>query len=393
MRIGFVTGEYPPMQGGVGAFTQEMARAMAALGHKVRVLTNVKAAGGDLPGVPVDTVVTRWRFDALRATAAWARQHTLDVVNVQYQTAAYSMSPFIHFMPHFLRRSLRDRVPIVTTFHDLRPPYLIPKAGDLRMLVVFALARGSSGVIVTNREDEAILAADPRIRRLRRIAIGSNVRAHAPPGYDRAAWRERVGAEPGDLLVGYFGFLNASKGAHVLVGAAAKAIAAGVPVRLLMIGGRAGDSDPTNLRYSETVDGLIAQLGLADRVHWTGFVSDAEVSGHLYACDLCALPYRDGVSYRRGTFMAAIAHGCAVVTTMPDLDIPELVSGENVRLVLRRDADALAEAIIELAGEPAMRARLGRGALALAERFTWDKLAAETLAFFAELQGDKSANR
>jgi hypothetical protein len=31
MKIGLITGEYPPMQGGVGAFTQELARAMAAL--------------------------------------------------------------------------------------------------------------------------------------------------------------------------------------------------------------------------------------------------------------------------------------------------------------------------------------------------------------------------
>lgn len=380
MRIGFITGEYPPMQGGVGAFTQEMARAMADLGHEVRVLTSVKAAGGDHPSVPVDAIIDRWRFGALRAASGWARTHRLDVVNLQYQTAAYAMSPFIHFLP----RTLRSAVPVVTTFHDLREPYLFPKAGDLRALLVLTLARDSAGAIVTNHEDESILKVDQRIKRLRRIAIGSNVSAGAPPGYDRAAWRAKIGAGPGDLVVGYFGFLNASKGAHVLVGAAAKALAAGVPVRLLMIGGRAGDSDPTNLQYGKTVDGLIAHLGLEGRVHWTGFVDDAAVSGHLYACDLVALPYRDGVSYRRGTFMAAIAHGCAVVTTMPDIDIPELVNGENVRLVLRRDADALAEAIVELADRPAARERLGRGARALAELFTWDKLATRTLAFFEE---------
>ncbi|MCZ7543714.1 MAG: glycosyltransferase [Anaerolineae bacterium] len=369
------------MQGGVGAFTRAMARAMADLGHEVRVLTSVKAAGGDEPGVPVDAIIDRWRYGALRAAEGWARAHNLDAVNLQYQTAAYNMSPFIHFLP----RTLRRVAPVFTTFHDLRVPYLFPKAGMLRFFLVLAMARGSTGTIVTNHEDESILAVDPRVKRLRRIAIGSNVRAAVPPGYDRAAWRAQIGAGPGDLVVGYFGFLNMSKGAHVLVGAAAKARAAGVPIRLLMVGGRAGDSDPTNLEYGKTVDGLIAHLGMEDRIHWTGFVDDAAVSGHLLACDLCALPYRDGVSYRRGTFMAAIAHGCAVVTTMPDVDIPELMSGQNVRLVPRRDADALAEAIIELADKPDVRARLGRGARELAALFTWDKLAAETLAFFEEV--------
>ena len=45
-------------------------------------------------------------------------------MNIQYQTAAYGMSPFIHFLPDALRP-----IPVVTTFHDLRFPYLFPKAG------------------------------------------------------------------------------------------------------------------------------------------------------------------------------------------------------------------------------------------------------------------------
>ncbi|MEZ4516231.1 MAG: glycogen/starch synthase [Chloroflexota bacterium] len=33
-----VTGEYPPMEGGVGAFTEQLAQALAALGHEVHVI-------------------------------------------------------------------------------------------------------------------------------------------------------------------------------------------------------------------------------------------------------------------------------------------------------------------------------------------------------------------
>ncbi len=381
MRIGFITGEYPPMQGGVGAFTQEMARAVAALGHEVRVLTSVHAGNGGADGVPVDAVIERWRWGALKAVEGWARVHKLDAVNLQYQTAAYNMSPFIHWLP----RRLRRRVPFFTTFHDLREPYLFPKAGPLRFQAVLMLARDAAGAIVTNREDEEILAGMPDIR-LRRIPIGSNIAAVSKPAdYSRAAWRERFGADREDIVVGYFGFLNASKGAHVLVGAAAKALEAGVPVRVLMIGGRVGASDPTNAEYGKQIDWLIDKFGIGSRVHWTGFVTDEEVSAYFDACDLCALPYRDGVSFRRGTFMAAIAHGCATITTMPFMDLPELISGENVRLVPGRDADALAEAIIELADSPEARRRLGESARKLAGRFTWDKLAAETVQFFREV--------
>ena len=39
MRIGLVTGEYPPDQGGVGDFTTQLGRALADLGHEVHVIT------------------------------------------------------------------------------------------------------------------------------------------------------------------------------------------------------------------------------------------------------------------------------------------------------------------------------------------------------------------
>ena len=39
MRIGMITGEYPPMQGGVGAFTRILAGELAAQGHDLFVLS------------------------------------------------------------------------------------------------------------------------------------------------------------------------------------------------------------------------------------------------------------------------------------------------------------------------------------------------------------------
>ncbi len=39
MRIGMITGEYPPMQGGIGAYTRILAGEMAAQGHEVFVLS------------------------------------------------------------------------------------------------------------------------------------------------------------------------------------------------------------------------------------------------------------------------------------------------------------------------------------------------------------------
>ncbi len=126
------------------------------------------------------------------------------MVNIQYQTAAYGMSPFIHFLPDALRP-----IPVVTTFHDLRYPYLFPKAGKLRDWIVWRLARASAGVIATNHEDAAHL----RDLNMALIPIGSNIRATT----QRPADRQQVGATADDFLIANFGLINRSKGIDTLI--------------------------------------------------------------------------------------------------------------------------------------------------------------------------------
>jgi glycosyltransferase involved in cell wall biosynthesis len=74
-----------------------------------------------------------------------------------------------------------------------------------------------------------------------------------------------------------------------------------------------------------------------------------------------------------------------LLTTTPAMPTPELVQGENVWLVAPDDAVALATAVRALMANPALRAQLGQGAAQVASLFTWDKIAAETAVFLAEL--------
>lgn len=379
MRIGMVTGEYPPLQGGVGAFTRELARALVAIGQEVYVFTRAGEYAADADGVDVARQVEgAWGWQTLPAIHRWAAAHRLDVVNLQFQTAAYNMHPAIHWLPARLATP-----PAVVTFHDLRFPYLFPKAGPLRTRVVQKLARDADGAIATNRADEARLR-EWGVESVVWIPIGSNVTLCPPDGYERAAWRRRLGAGPDDLLISYFGFLNQSKGATVLVEALARLVAQGVPARLLMIGGRAGASDPTNHAYAEQVDRLIAQHRLGERVHFTGFVEDSQVSAHFLASDLAALPYLDGVSLRRGTLMAALAHGRAIVTTQPQTPVPELE--QVVETVPAGDATALAAAMERLWRAPERRAQLEAAARVAADDFRWDTIARRTVEFFKQLR-------
>jgi len=226
------------------------------------------------------------------------------------------------------------------------------------------------------------------------IPIGSNIAVAPPPDYERTAWRARLGVGEGETLLAYFGFLNESKGGETLIQALNELTRSGRPVKLLMVGGQVGDSDPTNVDYLARVKNLIAALGLSERVLWTGFSSATAVSAHLLAADIGVLPYRDGASFRRGSFMALLAHGLPIVSTVlagagsvpsPDSGLPRLQDGENVRLVPPDDPAALAQAITELIASPETRQRLAAGARTLAAAFTWENIAKQHLAVYNDV--------
>jgi glycosyltransferase involved in cell wall biosynthesis len=406
MRIGLVTGEYPPDQGGVGDYTRELAQALAQLGHAVHVVTGksvdrtTQIAESRPSTVTVHRLVENWGPGCWRKLLRVAREERLEVLDVQYQAAAFGYGirrlrwPAIHLVP-----ARGKRLPVVVvTFHDLEQPYLFPKAGPLRQRAMALLARQAGGVIVTNRHDEMRIAEwetrngesvirNPQsaVPHLVRIPIGSNVAPRMPQGYDRAAWRARYGVEPADLLLGYFGFLKERKGGEDLIETLATLVARGLPAHLLFIGGQVSTSDPTDVAYARRVDALIAARGLAGRVHHTGFVSPEEVSAGLAAVDVCVLPYRDGVSLRHGSLHACLAHGRAIVTTRPAVETPEFLAGENVLLAPPNDAGALAREVARVAKDDGLRARLEAGAAELAREFTWDRIAARTVAYFEQV--------
>jgi glycosyltransferase involved in cell wall biosynthesis len=402
MKVCLLSGEFPPMQGGVGDFTREIGLALNGLGATVSVVSSVKAAPQGAAevspheGIPLERdglrltvfpTIRRWDFSCWAPLRELLEGNQPEILNIQYQTAAYQMHPAINLLPWVLRLS-KGRPKVVVTFHDLKVPYLFPKAGPLRRWVTAALVRGSDAAIVTNVEDR-LEAQRYGPRNLYLFPIGSNIAPGTAAGYDRDAWRERRGIRRDEVLLCYFGFLNESKGGETLFRALAKLVARGEPVKLLMIGGKVGSSDPTNVAYLEEMESLIEELHLDEHVLWTGYVEGPEVSASFWAADICVMPYRDGVSFRRGTLMAALAHGMPIISAYPQVEIPEIVEDQNMALVPAGDADALANKIVELAASASLRRRLAQGAAELSKLFTWQAIAQHTLELYERLLGSE----
>jgi glycosyltransferase involved in cell wall biosynthesis len=362
VRLLFVSGEYPPDIGGVGDYTHRLRGALAAQGWDSVVLSRRD--------------VRRWDVRSLFAVLRGAPRD--GVVHIQYQAGAFDLLGDVCLMPMLLRQ-LRPAVRVVTTFHDVRVPYLFPGASRLRPAAVHFLARTSHAVIAADSRDVALLGG-PSARH-HHIAIGSNVPCLQPLGFDRADFRSKLGVEPDALVVVYFGLLNATKGLDLLLDAFSRIVARCPNARLLLLGGEVGASDPTDRL---TATRILARLD--KRVIETGWLEPAALSAHLLAADVALLPYTDGASPRRGSLLACAEHRLPIVTTQPAA--PEVAAAVHA---VPPNASALSEAVLAVSDDAALAARLKDASRSLAEAVAWPSIAAAHRGMYESLWGSMSS--
>jgi polysaccharide biosynthesis protein PslF len=413
VRVCFVTGEYPPLHGGVGDYTAELARSLSEQGAESFVVTDRR--GADIPsidlaatsgGPPGRPIVRHWDWSCWRPILEEVRRERPDIVHVQYQTGAFQMHPAINLLPWRLRLT-RNRPRLVVTYHDLKAPYLFPKAGPLRELPGWLIGAGNDAVVVTNEDDFGRTVESRRFsadltgppwpsklagRPLDVIPIGSNIPVRPDAGIPE--WRLRHGLGEDDFVVGFFGFMNEWKGIDTLVEAIARLHASGRHAKLVLIGGTIGASDVVGNSFAGRVWTRVRELSLADSIVATGFLPPEEVSTGLRAVNVVALPFRSGACLRHGTLAAALVHGCPIVTTTPEvripsLDVPRVIDGENALLVSPGDVSGLALALLRLADDVSLRQRIGAGAARTGKHLQWSAIARAHLHLYARLLGTR----
>lgn len=134
----------------------------------------------------------------------------------------------------------------------------------------------------------------------------------------------------------------------------------------------------------EPLERLAAELGLAERVEFTGQLEHAAALERARRCHLFVMPSVDeafGVAY-----VEAMAGGLPAVGARGEPGPAEIARrGGGVRLVAPADVEALAGTLDELLADRAMLRELGREARATVERsFTWEACGRATLAAYQE---------
>ncbi len=353
-----ITCEYPPQSGGVSDYTILVAKGLASLGDEVHIwCPTLPGEAPEIRGVHVHTGLGKFSPSDLRNTGReldrfpgprhllvqwvphgfgyksmnlpfclwlWGRsKHHHDQINLMVH------EPFLQFLPGRWRQNA---------------------AATVHRLMTLVLLGAAQKVCLSTPTWEPMLRPYDwgRHRDYKWLPLPSNVPI-ANDSQGIAAIRKQYAGE--GLLLGHFGTFNPAI-TPMLSAIVPPLLRRSNRASLLLIGGGSRAFRELLIRERPELDCRVHAAGQID-------ARDPHLSLHLGACDVLLQPYPDGVTTRRTTIMAALAHGLATVTTTGELTEPLWRNSGAVALAPAYDSEAFVELTLEILGSAEKRASLG----------------------------------
>ncbi|MEP7011126.1 MAG: glycosyltransferase family 4 protein [Acidobacteriota bacterium] len=371
---------YPGSVGGVEHRNFELARALAARGHKVTLAGFADGKDAPAPGVEILPLGPRGRLygaagkrstgQALRFAAKVARMDLSP-----YDLVETANIPYVHLFPLALRCRL-SRKPLVVTWYEYWGPYWREYLGPFRWLPYAAIERLAVPLGNKAIADSRLAADRVQSRRGGEVPV---VPVGIPIEAIRAAASESVepGTEPAPPLI-YAGRLLREKRVDLLLEAVEILVSASDSSEpLLAILG----TGPERERLEEQAQAL----GIAQSVRFLGHLpTNAEVWRALGRAKVAVQPSsREGF----GLFpLEAMAAGLPVVyCESPESALPELVRPGLEGICTAPEPQALAAALARLLEDEPERERLAGGARERSEAYGWEAIAERLENLFLEL--------
>ena len=359
-----ISGEYPPQEGGVADYTRLVALGLVARGDRVHVWAPAVTDPELEDGVEVHRLPGRFSPRSLAGLGRGLAAAGPGQILVQYVPQAFGMKGMN--LPLCLWLFARRQTGITIMFHEVALALAWQQSmrhnviGVVNRAMAFVLTRAARRCFVGAAAWEPLLRPlAPAGAAISWLPVPSNVPIVDDPAGVRAV-RKTLMVE-GGLVLGHFGTARETWIAEQLAAIVPPLLRERPDAAFLLVG---RDSPDFRSRL------LAAAPELHARMHASGPLAPADASRHLGACDLMLQPYADGVSTRRTSMMAALAHGRPVVTTSSIFTEPLWRQSGAVALVDTGDIMAMRAALTHLMDDAGECARLGAAAGAIyRERF------------------------
>ncbi len=371
--VAIICPDYPPRTGGVSDYTALLACELAFYAE-VQVITS---AGTSKPPAPVRVqYINDWQDEDALFSLLDALPPETSLL-WQYVPHMYGHGGVAPVIPRLLARLRTKRHSCqVVSAHEIAAPWsLMPN----RFLYAWAHRQqwrkivASADAVVASTEawrnewqakmpahkDKFSYAASPSTIPLAPVMSQAKLRQE---------WRRSRGWDDDTLVLGWFGTASAAKQLDWVLAAQKHAQSLGRPVALILIG-KAGE---------------IAREQNSPWIQSTGYVEALAVSQILFSIDLLLLPFIDGVSERRTSFMAGLAHGTPVATTIGPNTGPTLREANICSLTVSNDPADFLQRATELLSEPKMLRAMGeRGRAFYKDHYDWSVVTGHLLTLLA----------
>jgi glycosyltransferase involved in cell wall biosynthesis len=405
MKLLFVVAELPPIRTGDANHAFYMARQLAQRGIDVHVLTAPIEGLVPHPDFAVHPLMRDWSWRDGWRFRRFVKRTAPDAILLMYIDRMYSNQPMITFAPA-IAKAVRPSLRFVTQIENLsiyQPSQRSFASRVVRKCMTFwsgregisyqygTLLRDSDALIFLSEMHRSKLAEQsPRVKEKGQLIPPPPIMtlSQDTDGSARARGRSLLGVGPDDFLLVFYGYVYASKGLETLLRALQTVAARQPQVRLIVVGDHPTHegSEQLTMQYKNYVNQLrqsTHELGIADKVVWTGHCNaqDERASLYLRAADACVLPFDDGAHLNNSSLAAAACHGLPIITTESAHTEGVFLHQDNVFFCPPKDSQALAQAIETLMGRPDLHNRLHLGALQLAQEwFSWEKATDRTIA-------------
>src|SRR5438067_63789 len=357
LRIVIAADTYPPNVNGASHFAHRLATGLAGHGHDVHVIcpsATAEHSVATLNGVTVHRIgAIRTPFHpTFRICPPWRTARALPRLLSQIDP------DLVHSQAHFLvgrsaiRAASASGIPVVATNHFM--PENLFGYSPLPRWSHRPLSRLAwRDLVRVFRRAAVVTAPTPRAVQLLADNGLPGPAIAVSCGIDRTYFHASQPVPSDEPTVLFVGRLDAEKNVGELLEAAA-ALPPELNARVELVG---DGTERTRL------EALTAELGIADRVRFHGFVSDAELLSAYRLCDVFCMP--GTAELQSIATMEAMAAGRPIVAANA-MALPHLVRpGHNGWLHEPGDVDDLATRLGAVLADSGTRAMMGKASLDL----------------------------
>lgn len=373
MRIAMFTDSYMPVLNGVSVSIQTLVEELRSRGHSVHVFTSryPKHKDNDPNIVRFNAIHTPWTGEYPMAIPPFYpfvrgfRRQNFDIVHTHtpYTVGYVGM-----------RWAESENLPLVSTYHTWYEKYVHYIPFFPRWYLLYKIWKHTN--YYYNLCNHVIVPSDAAQRSLKRHFVNRPISViptgiPSPAKVDRGQARAAMGLREDEKLLLYVGRIAQEKNIPFLLRAASKVMRENPKTKLALVG-----EGP----FRTEAEGMVRNLGMGDKTKFIGELSRKELDAYYASADLFIFA---SVTETQGLVIGeAMQFGVPAIAVQGGGASASISEDEN-GFVVNRDEEQFADACRRVLSNPAVAARLSRGALSGSKLWTSAKMCDEVLEVYA----------